>query len=92
MTANKQAGIVLVAVQQAGLISREALGFDNMPGLFTSFPSALFPQRFFRRRIIFPSHSLFYASHRRNTVAHFSDRIADAVTRFKKLALLFKRK
>ncbi|WP_160269299.1 hypothetical protein [Kosakonia sacchari] len=54
MTANKQAGIVLVAVQQAGLISREALGFDNMPGLFTSFPSALFPQRFFRRRIIFP--------------------------------------
>jgi hypothetical protein len=83
---------VLFDVQQAALISREAHGFDDMPGLFNNFPSVSSLSGIFRRRIIFPSHSLFYASHRRNTAAHFSERIADAVTRFKKLALLFKRK
>jgi len=80
-------------VQQAALISRKAHGFDDMQDSSTIFPSVLFPQRdFFAAGLFFPSPSLFYACHRRHTVAHFSERIADAVTRFKKLALLFKRK
>ncbi|MEJ8322186.1 hypothetical protein WKI40_03415 [Kosakonia sacchari] len=42
-------------VQQAALISREAHGFDDMPGFFNNFPQRPFPSAgFFRRRVIFP--------------------------------------
>ncbi|MCL6744717.1 MULTISPECIES: hypothetical protein [Kosakonia] len=44
---NKHAGIVLFDVQQAALISREALGFDDMPGLFNNFSQRPFPSAFF---------------------------------------------